>query len=86
LGPILNIGELSKPTTFNTDSKQSSESSQKYTSISKSSDESGESYKRESTVASVSNLGVVGPRGQTPGGNDPKEEISTSEVAKKNFE
>ncbi len=90
MGPILNIGDLSKASTStsNTISKQSSESSQKYISNSKSTDEYNESFKRESTVASVSNLEVVGPRGQTPGGNDSKEEFTkkVTEVTKKDFE
>ena len=60
LGPILNLGELAKPKPAQdlTQAAETSKSAQKYANISNNLDESGDAYKRESSVASVSNVGM----------------------------
>ena len=71
LGPALNIGDTQKqkekieekPSSDN----KSQDAAQKYTSITKQVDESGDAYRRESTVASISNVGFQGDsRATTP--------------------
>jgi hypothetical protein len=59
----LNIGEISKPKATSQDIEASSrsdpsKSAQKYSNISNNTDETGDAYARESTVASVSNVGM----------------------------
>lgn len=84
LGPILNIGEVSRPKT--TDQKQETTtnySSQKYSNISKPTDDLGENYRRESTVASVSNVGFNGSRSETP---RTESRVSTANLMRRDFE
>ena len=89
LGPILNLGELytqkSKESNESTNSQTNKETPQKYTNITKQVDESGDAYKRESTVASVSNVGVSGEtRAFTPATNESR--ASTANFMRQNFE
>lgn len=90
LGPLLNVGELpksSKSTTPQQDSSKSSESAQKYTNISSSDTSGGDTFRRESTVASVSNVGFNGSRSTTPQSElRPDSSRPTSVALKKDFE
>ena len=65
--------------------QRESNSSEKYASISNPTDESGGAYKRESTVASVSNVGMKkeDSRSFTPQINS---QITEVEMMRKNFE
>lgn len=71
LGPALNIGDLPKQKEKTEDKSSSDNKNQdaalKYTNITKQVDESGDAYRRESTVASISNVGFQGDsRATTP--------------------
>ena len=95
LGPILNIGEISKQPTDESAKASSIDPAQKYTNISEGSD----IYKREWSVASASNVGVnnEGSRassaasnysndGSRPGTSIANKTGSTTEMMRKNFE
>lgn len=89
LGPILNLGELytqkSKESNESSNSQSNKEVTQKYSNIIKQVDESGDYYKRESTVASISNVGVTGEtRAFTPTTNESR--ASTANIMRQNFE
>lgn len=65
--------------------QKETKSSEKYASISNATDESGASYKRESTVASVSNVGMnkEDSRSFTP---QMTSQLSETGMMRKNFE
>ena len=101
LGPILNITNNSEvksnlPTTSSSSSDQSL-SAQKYTSISDSATTNTNNYKRESTVASASNVGVDGTTSRinsaasnydsaSSSSSRPGTSTNYSEMMRKNFE
>lgn len=84
LGPILNIGEVSKPKAIEQKQENTNNNlGQKYSNISKPVDEIGENYTRESTIASVSNVGFNGSRSETPI-SEPRS--STANLMRKDFD
>ena len=85
MGPILNLGELTRPKT-SLETEQESKSSQKYASITNATDEAGDAYKRESTIASVSNVGMnrENSRSFTPSLVDSQK--TETNMMRKNFE
>ncbi len=87
LGPILNLGDLAGKTkssySTETDSASASKSSQKYTNISNNTDLTGDAYNRESTVASVSNIGMNRENTRT---NSATFNLNESLAMRKNFE
>lgn len=85
LGPILSLGELARPKA-SLDTEAESKSSQKYATISNATDETGDSYKREASVASVSNVGMnkENQRAFTPHMAGPNKDYEAS--MRKNFE
>ncbi|CAF0853209.1 unnamed protein product [Brachionus calyciflorus] len=81
LGPILNIGEISRPKNKEVESnfQSNADVAQKYSNVSKPVDDSGENYRRESTVASVSNVGFNGP-------SRSESRASTANLMRRDFE
>lgn len=82
LGPILNLGEMIVPKPQpSADAAATNKSSEKYAT---NSNDASEAYKRESSVASASAVGMDGrDRSFTPGFN--RSETSHSEMIKKKF-
>ncbi len=92
----MNIGDLPKTQPFKesttdikkkvTDSSSNNaESAAKYTNISKPVDDTGDAYRRESTVASVSRIGLNREKGSQISVASPESRPVTSDIIKKNF-
>lgn len=84
LGPILNIGETFKPKQKEQKEENiNNNSGEKYSNITKPIEEYEKNYKRETSIASVSNVEFNGSRSETP---MTESRISTAKSMRKNFE